>query len=98
MYVILTYDVSQRRSSRIMKTCRKYLNHVQKSVFEGEISEKALNKLKKELSSLINVKSDACSIYIIHNTKFVTKQMIGMTSKADDCFINPSKQIPVNQS
>ena len=92
MYIILTYDVSQRSSSRIMKTCRKYLNHVQKSVFEGEISEKALNKLKNELSPLINTRIDACSIYEIQNTKFVKKEMIGQVSRVDECFINPSKQ------
>ena len=35
MYVILTYDVGAKRVSKVMKTCRKYMVHVQKSVFEG---------------------------------------------------------------
>ena len=35
MYVILTYDVVAKRVSKVMKTCRKYMVHVQKSVFEG---------------------------------------------------------------
>ena len=35
MYVILTYDVGAKRVSKVMMTCRKYMVHVQKSVFEG---------------------------------------------------------------
>ena len=34
MFVIVTYDVSSKRVVKVMKTCRKYLTHVQKSVFE----------------------------------------------------------------
>lgn len=40
MYVILTYDVKVKRNPKVLKLCRKYLTHVQKSVFEGFISER----------------------------------------------------------
>ena len=46
MFVIVVYDVGSKRVSRIMKTCRKYLSHKQKSVFEGMITEAQLKKLK----------------------------------------------------
>ena len=43
MYIVLVYDVSkdengQKRWSHIFKICKKYLTHIQNSVFEGEIS------------------------------------------------------------
>ena len=43
MYIVLVYDISQsaagqKRWSRIFKICKKYLSHIQNSVFEGEIS------------------------------------------------------------
>lgn len=43
MYVILVYDISledkgARVLNRVFKICKKYLSHVQKSVFEGEIT------------------------------------------------------------
>ena len=38
MYIVLVYDIGEERVARIMKVCRKYLNHIQNSVFEGEIS------------------------------------------------------------
>lgn len=37
MFVIVTYDVSQKRVTKVMKISRKYLNHIQNSVFEGMI-------------------------------------------------------------
>ena len=54
MYVILVYDISTddngaRVSRNIFKICKKYLTHVQKSVFEGEITPVLLRKLYLEL-------------------------------------------------
>ena len=62
MYVVLVYDVSQeengaRRWSRIFKICKKYLTHIQNSVFEGELSKAQLAQLQKELNSVIIFKS-----------------------------------------
>ena len=53
MFVIVTYDVASKRVAKVMKTCRKYLTHVQKSVFEGMITEGKLKRLKEELDKLI---------------------------------------------
>ena len=44
MFVILTYDVRQKRHSKTRKICKKYLYHVQKSVFEGYLTERQLKK------------------------------------------------------
>lgn len=51
MYIVLVYDVSQaengaRRWSRIFKICKKYLTHIQNSVFEGELSKGQLAQLQ----------------------------------------------------
>lgn len=77
MFVILTYDIGVKRVSKVLKTCRKYLSHVQKSVFEGMISDGELNKLKKELSNIINCEEDEISIYKLENIKFTSKDTIG---------------------
>lgn len=65
MYVILVYDFGERRVGKMLKLCRRYLNWIQNSVFEGEISEVRLKELlmlcdafmKKEEDSIINVSS-----------------------------------------
>ena len=72
MYIVLVYDVSQeengaRRWSRIFKICKKYLTHIQNSVFEGELSKGQLAQLQKELKEYID-KEDG--VYFIPDRAF----------------------------
>ena len=60
MFVILTYDINRKRVSKVMKICRKYLVHIQESVFEGTITEGKLTRLKKELKYIVE---DICCEY-----------------------------------
>ena len=45
MYLILVYDIQTddedgaKVARTVFKTCKAYLNHIQKSVFEGELSK-----------------------------------------------------------
>ena len=54
MYVILVYDINledkegQKVLRNVFKTCKKYLVHIQNSVFEGELLESQAIKLKAE--------------------------------------------------
>ena len=84
MFVIVTYDVSTKRVSKVMKTCRKYLTHVQKSVFEGMITESKLNQLKLELEKIIKCSEDEICIYKIQNLKFTSKEKIGIIKINDN--------------
>lgn len=64
MYIVLVYDVSkdengQKRWSHIFKICKKYLTHIQNSVFEGEISTVQLEKLRGELKPHVNTNLDS---------------------------------------
>ena len=68
MYIVLVYDVSQeengaRRWSRIFKICKKYLTHIQNSVFEGELSKGQLAQLQKELKESLDNESDSVIIF-----------------------------------
>lgn len=84
MYVILTYDVKQQRVAKVMKTCRKYLTHVQKSVFEGLISDSKLTSLKHELEKVILVEEDSVCIYGFETIKYMKKEMIGVVENHDN--------------
>ena len=63
MFVILVYDIGEKRVAKVLKTCRKYLYWVQNSVFEGEISVANLEKLKIEWNRIINVEEDSVMVY-----------------------------------
>ena len=58
MYVILVYDINQKRVGKALKICRKYLTHTQKTVFEGNITESRLKALKEELKLLVYIRMD----------------------------------------
>lgn len=84
MFVIVTYDVAQKRVTKTMKICRKYLTHVQNSVFEGMITEGKLNKLKHELQKVIEPADDSICIYEIQNIKYTRKESIGVIRRKDN--------------
>ncbi len=70
MWIILVYDIStesregQKRLNKVRKIAKRYINHVQKSVFEGNITKSKLERLKSELLQVINKKEDSLIIYI----------------------------------
>lgn len=78
VYVILVYDVKKKRVRKVMKICRKYLNHLQNSVFEGNITDAKLNRLKNEIRNVIDVKSDSVCVFKPDSTRYVLKKRIGI--------------------
>ena len=78
MYVIVTYDVKQKRVGKAMKICRKYLAHVQRSVFEGWLTEATVRKLKRELEKVIVTDEDSVCIYQVENLRYTRKEQIGV--------------------
>jgi CRISPR-associated protein Cas2 len=52
---IVCYDISEdKRLRRVFKTCRKYGDHLQYSVFEYDLSEAEMVNLQRELGKIIN--------------------------------------------
>ena len=84
MYVIAVYDIStveksgQRRLNKIMKLFRRFFSHMQKSVFEGEISQSNFMKLQAETLEVINDRTDYVLFYRIDNKKNLKKVSLGI--------------------
>jgi CRISPR-associated protein Cas2 len=78
MFVIVVYDVNVKRTNKIMKICRKYLTHVQSSVFEGKITEAKLSKLKHEIKKCCNENEDSIMIYRFDSLRYSNKEVIGL--------------------
>lgn len=86
MYMILVYDISQdrngqRRWSHVFKICKKYLNHIQNSVFEGEISKVQFIKLQQELKPYIEKSIDSVIVFKSRQERWLDKEFWG---KVDD--------------
>lgn len=77
------YDVNQKRLAKVLKKCRQYLNWVQNSVFEGEISQANLKKLKMELERIINKEEDSVIFYYLRTTKYSSREIMGLKKGGD---------------
>ena len=77
MYVIITYDVDASRVQRVCDYLRTYLPRVQNSVFEGEISESRLERLKAGLTRKIETDTDSVLLWVLRDSRWVDRQTIG---------------------
>lgn len=84
MFVILVYDINIKRNTKMLKICRRYLNHVQKSVFEGVITEAKLERLKTEIKKTICTEEDGVAIYEFDTLKYSSKEVIGLNETGDN--------------
>lgn len=84
MYVILFYDIADRNlkerdnSRRIRKVVEKYLTRVQYSVFEGEIRQSDLKRLKTALSKEADKNFDSIIIYESTKLSYTERIVIGI--------------------
>jgi len=87
MYVIAVYDVGQKRVGKMLKLCRRYLNWIQNSVFEGEISEVRLMELKHEALELMDEEDDSLIIFQTRQEKWLEKEIVGKEKQNLDNFL-----------
>lgn len=92
MYVILVYDIKsdeggQRVLSKTFKTCKKYLSHIQNSVFEGELSNSQIVKLQYELNDIIRRDKDSIILFKSRSNKWLEKEMWGIDIDKTSNFI-----------
>ena len=83
MYVILVYDINlenkegQKVLRNVYKNYKKYLVHIQNSVFEGELLESQLLKLKSELKTYIRDDKDSVIVFKSRNQRWMEKTFFG---------------------
>ncbi|OWP56425.1 MAG: CRISPR-associated endonuclease Cas2 [Thermoplasmatales archaeon B_DKE] len=87
MFVIVVYDVSEKRVNRVLKTCRKYLSWVQNSVLEGDLEESSIRRLRNEVKEIIRDDEDSVLFYQFRTKKYFRREIIGLDKKGDDQFI-----------
>ncbi len=87
MFVIITYDVGEKRVNKVCKKLREYLTWTQNSVFEGEISKSLLMKCLNEIDQIIDEDEDSIYIYEVANPKNIKKQVFGQEKNFDELFL-----------
>ena len=92
MKVILVYDIltedpegeGQKILNRIRKTARRYLYHVQKSVFEGELTAGQLARLQQEVKALIRPEVDSVILYVFPDGVKMDRRILGGKDPTDN--------------
>ena len=87
MYVILVYDFGEKRVGKMLKLCRKYLNWIQNSVFEGEISEARLKELLMQSDKFMNKNEDSIIIFSGPSQSSMEKRIVGKERSTLDIFL-----------
>jgi CRISPR-associated protein Cas2 len=77
MYVILVYDIEEKRVAKMLKLCRRYLNWIQNSVFEGELTDVKLKELLHEAKGIMKEEKDSIIIFKSREQKWLEKEVIG---------------------
>lgn len=91
MYIILIYDIAMdnggpKVTRNTFKICKKYLTHVQKSVFEGEITPALLAKLRMELDQYIRDEEDSVIVFSSRNERWLEKEFWGVADEKTSNF------------
>ncbi len=87
MYIILVYDIREKRVGKMLKHCRKYLNWIQNSVFEGEITEVKLKELTMGARKIMNSEEDSLIIFKSREERWLDKEIIGVERMRTDNFL-----------
>ncbi len=82
MYIILVYDIKMdekgaRIQRNVFKICKKYLSHIQNSVFEGEITEAKFMKMELEIKRFIRKDEDSLIVFKSRNERWLQKVFLG---------------------
>jgi len=86
VFILLVYDIGEKRVNKALKICRQYMDWVQNSVFEGELTKAGLETLKKRLTKIMNKEEDSVRIYKLRSEDYLTIEILGIDKKqvADD--------------
>jgi CRISPR-associated protein Cas2 len=87
MYVIIVYDVAVDRINNIRKFLKRFLNWIQNSVFEGEITESQLIRIENYLNRNTEQDYDFIKIYILSSNKYLKIDVIGTVKKENSNII-----------
>ena len=78
MYIILVYDIGEKRVQRVHKLLKRYLNWVQNSVFEGELTDGRFEAMKIDLGERMKTDEDSVIVYKLGSLKYTEREIIGV--------------------
>ena len=78
MYIIIVYDIEVERVAKVCKYLRQYLNWIQNSVFEGQLTKAQLARVKSGLTAITDPEKDSVIIYQMREARWINKEVMGV--------------------
>jgi len=78
VFVIMAYDINVERVTKVLHVGRRYLNWVQNSLFEGELTKAQFARLKADLCKIIDVEQDSVVFYVLRQEQYLERQILGL--------------------
>jgi CRISPR-associated protein Cas2 len=74
------------RTQLLLTLCRRYLTHVQQSVFEGEISQGDLQQLRNEIEDTL-IAGESVIVYELSSDTLLNRTVYGEDPTEDNRFL-----------
>lgn len=87
MYTVIVYDVAEERVNRVRKYLKRFLNWVQNSAFEGELTVGQIERIKAGLGDIIDSEEDSVYFYVARDKKWLKKEILGQDKNLMDSIL-----------
>jgi len=83
MFTIMAYDVGETRVGRLRKIACKYLFPVQRSLFQGHLTERQLGLLKQAIARVTVPEEDRVIFYKVFDDSTLQTDELGICAEWD---------------
>ena len=87
MFVLMFYDVGERRVAKVLRTARRYLTWIQNSVLEGELTPATLAALKTDVRKVLDLKHDSVLFYVWRTERYMSREVLGVERGSTDFIV-----------
>jgi CRISPR-associated protein Cas2 len=87
MFVLMFYDVGEKRVAKVLKTARRYLTWIQNSVLEGDLTPAQFESLKIDIKKIIEEDYDSVLLYVWRTEHYMKRDVLGIARGSVDYMI-----------
>lgn len=85
--MIIAYDITVERLPKVYHIMKRYLNWIQNSAFEGDLTPSQLEELKIKISEVIDQERDCVVVFSMENPRWLEKTVWGKEKGNTDSII-----------
>lgn len=87
MFVLMFYDVGEKRVTKVLKTARRYLTWIQNSVLEGDLTPATFERLKTDVKKVLDLEYDSVLFYTWRSERYMSREVVGVERGVEDIMI-----------